>query len=488
MTEHVPGFEREQAILFPDTLDGYVDEENPVRFIDAFVGSLDLKELGFKRVDPSETGRPSYDPYDMLKLFVYGYLNQVRSSRKLERECRRNLELVWLMKKLSPDFKTISNFRRDNIDCIKPVFKEFVCLCKGLNLFGAELVGIDGSKFRAVNSRKRNFDPEHLAQALKRLEEKIATYLKELEENDGSDDGQRRASSAGKLKEKIDKLEEKRQEYTRAQNLMRETGQKEVSLTDPDSRLMKNNGKIEVCYNAETAVDSKNKLFVDYDVTNNASDKNQLSPMAKSAMEALGVERIDATADKGFHDSTDIQECVDNGITPYVPEPVIVGRGEVKKAGVPKPAFYADKFVYDKTTGRYVCPAGQSLEFYYWNNNEKGRRVAIYSTDACFTCPFFMTDCTRNKVGRWIHRWEHEETLEEMRARLKTAEGSSKAALRKELCEHPFGTIKRAFNQGYFLLKGLRKVNGEMGFTMLAYDMRRAISILGVKALLACLA
>ena len=484
MSEHVPGFDREQVILFRDTLDEYITEENPVRFIDAFVGSLDLEKLGFKRVEPNEMGRPSYDPYDMLKLYVYGYLNQIRSSRKLERACLSNVEVMWLMKKLAPDFKTIADFRKENIDCIKPVFKEFVYICKTLNLFGAELVGIDGSKFRAVNSRKRNFDPEHLAEALKRLEERIASYLRELEENDGPEESR---GSVEKLKEKISKLEEKRREYTSAQDLMKETGQKEVSLTDPESRLMKNNGKIEVCYNTEAAIDSKNKLAVDYDVTNSASDRNQLSPMAKSAKDTLGVERIDATADKGFHDSLEIQECVSNGITPYVPEPVSVGRGEVKKVGVPKPAFYGDKFAYDKTTDSYVCPAGERLEFYCWNNNMKGRRVAIYRTDACFTCPFFMTDCTTNKVGRRIHRWEHEETLEEMRARLKTAEGSRKAAMRKELCEHPFGTIKRAFNQGYFLLKGLRKVNGEMGFTMLAYNMRRAINILGVKALLAYL-
>lgn len=227
-----------------------------------------------------------------------------------------------------------------------------------------------------MNSRKRNFDPEHLAEALKRLEEKMEGYLKELEECDKADD-ERLAGTNGveKLREKIDKLEKKRQEYTQAQDLMKKTGQKEVSLTDPESRLMKNNGRIEVCYNAETAIDSKNKLAVDYDVTNSASDRNQLSPMAKSAKETLEVEKIDATADRGFHDSVDIQECVDNGITPYVPEPVSVGRGEVKKAGIPTPAFYADKFVYDKATDSYLCPAGQRLELYYWSNNEKGRFI-----------------------------------------------------------------------------------------------------------------
>ena len=489
--DYLAGEERDQSILLPATLGEYITEENPVRFIDAFVDSLDLERLGFRRAKlEGGAGRPPYNPSDLLKLYVYGYLNQVRSSRKLEKACVSNIEVMWLMKKLAPDFKTIADFRKENIDCIKPVFKEFVYLCKSLDLFGAELLGIDGSKFRAVNSRKRNFDREHLAEALKRLEESIERYLKELNEKDttattdNDDKGPVAQEGTAKLRDKIGKLEERRQEYIRAENLMNETGQKEVSLTDPESRLMKNNGRIEVCYNTEAAFDSKNKLAIDYDVTNQASDRNQLSPMAKSAKEVLRVEKIDATADKGFHDSLEIQECVDNGITPYVPEPVSVGRGKVRKVGVPKPAFYMDKFLYDKTTDACVCPAGQRLEFYKWEN-AKGRRVAIYRTEACFTCPFFITQCTRNKVGRRIWRWEHEETLEEMRARLRTVEGSRKAALRKEICEHPFGTMKRAFNQGYFLLRGLRKVKGEMGFTMLAYNMRRAISILGVKALLA---
>jgi transposase len=460
-----------------------------VRFVDAFGESLHLKELGFKRVEPNEVGRPSYDPYDMLKLFVYGYLNQVRSSRKLERECHRTLEVVWMMKKLTPDFKTISSFRKDNIDCIKPVFKEFVYLCKSLDLFGAELVGIDGSKFRAVNSKQRNFNEAKLAETLKRLEEKMARYLKEMEENDddcGTGDEQQDGNGSGKLKEKIARLEEKRGEYIQAQNLMRETGQREVSLTDPDSRLMKNNGKLDVCYNTETAIDSKNKLVVDYDVTNVATDQDQLGTTAEAAKETLGVKRIDVTSDRGFFSAVAIKERIDNGITPHLPELSSGPRGEAKSSGIPVPEFHKDKFVYDKKTDSYVCPAGQRLEFLYWLEDD-GKTQGAYRTSACASCPFFMTRCTRNKDGRTILRWEHEDVLEEMRARLKTVEGRRKLLVRKELREHPFGTIKRAFNQGYLLMKGLESVRGEMGFAMLAYNMRRAVNILGVKALMACL-
>lgn len=484
MSDHIPGFERDQVVLFPDTLDEYIDEENPVRFIDAFVGSLDLKGLGFKRVEPREMGRPSYDPYDMLKLHVYGYLNQVRSSRKLERECHRNVEVMWMMKKLTPDFKTISRFREENVDCIKPVFKEFVYLCKSLDLFGAELIGVDGSKFRAVNSKQRNFNEEKLAEALKRLEEKIASYLEELEENDRTDDVKHGGSSeVEKLKEKLSKLEEKKHRYVQSQNLMKETGQKEVSLTDPDSRLMKNNGKLDVCYNTEAAVDSKNKLVADYDVTNIAGDQGQLCTTAEAAKETLGVERIEATADGGFFSAEDIKKCLDKGITPYVRELPSSPRGVARKAGIPAPEFHKEKFAYDKATDSYVCPAEQRLEFLYWIDMH-GKTLGAYRSNACPSCPFFMTKCTRNREGRTIWRWEHEKVLEEMRLRLESAEGRKKLLVRKELCEHPFGTMKRAFNQGYLLLKGLRKVKGEMGFTMLAYNIRRAINILGVNALL----
>lgn len=482
------GRNRRQAILLPETLDEYVAEDNPVRFIDAFVDSLDMGKLGFKHAEHDDgPGRAPYDPRLILKILIWGYLNQIRSSRKLERECHRNLELLWITSKLAPDFKTIADFRKDNIDSIKPVFKEFVYLCRSLDLFGRELLGIDGSKFRAVNSKQRNFNEAKLAEALKRLDEKIARYLKEMEESDRSaddDDGNRTQNK--QLKEKIAKMKEKRHEYLQAQNVMSETGQKEVSLTDPESRLMKNNGKLDVCYNTEAAFDSKNKLVVDYDVTNIASDQNQLKPTAEAAKETLGVARIDVTADTGFFSGVAIKECLDDGITPYVQELPTSPRSAAKKLGVPTPEFYKDKFTYDKAIDSYVCPAGQRLEFLYWLE-DNGKTFGAYRTAACASCPFFMTRCTRNKDGRTMLRWEHEEVLEEMRVRLETVEGSRKRLVRKELCEHQFGTIKRAFNQGYFLLKGLAKVRGEMGFTMLAYNMRRAINILGINALISAL-
>jgi transposase len=480
--DYVAGEKRNQTILFPDTLDEYVTEENPVRFIDAFVGSLDLEQLGFKhsKLDGG-AGRPPYDPSDLLKLYIYGYLNQVRSSRRLEKACLSNVEVMWLMKKLAPDFKTISDFRKDNIECIKPVFKEFVFLCRSLDLFGAELVAIDGSKFKAVNSTKRNLNEKTLAERLKRVEERIAEYLKEMEENDKVDEEEEHNDNAAKvekLKEKLSKLEEKRQEYVRTQNEMRETGQKEVSLTDPDSRLMRvDSQKLDVCYNVESAVDSKNHLVVDYDVISISDDHNELARMAEAAKETLEVEKLDVTADKGFYKGDELKECEENGITTYVsiPEEFMPN----KKLGVPEPEFYSSKFSYDPLRDVYTCPANQVMTFWKGRWKNRGR---LYRTEACATCPL-RSRCTRNKLGRIIYRSEYQDIIDRLRARLKSDEGIEKLNMRKEIAEHPFGTMKRAFNQGYLLLKGLRKVNGEVGFTMLAYNMRRAINILGTKRL-----
>ena len=479
---YVEGLKRNQRVLLPDTLDEYVSDENSVRFVDAFVNGLDVKKLGFKHSEPCEEGRPPYDPRDMLKLYLYGYLNQVRSSRKLERECQRNVEVMWLMKKLAPDFKTIADFRRENVDCIKPVFREFLYLCRSLDLFGAELVAIDGSKFKAVNSVKRNLNEQTLAERLRRVEEKITIYLTEMEKNDKADDQRNRGRRVEKLKETLSKLEEKRQEYSRVQAEMKATGQKQVSLTDPDSRLMRvDSQKLDVCYNIESAVDSRHHLIVDYDAINNSDDHNQLARMAERAKETLHVSRLAVMADKGFYDGKQLEECERNGIVTYVP----IQRESINKTvGVPEPEFYTRRFLYDPLTDTYTCPAGHRLEF--WNHTSIGKTATLgrlYRTGACGTCPS-RSRCTRNKRGRRVFRAEYQSAIERLRARLDTDNGLDKLKRRREIAEHPFGTMKRAFNQSYLLLKGLRKVNGEVGFMMLAYNMRRAINVVGVKGLI----
>jgi len=485
MSEHVNGTHRDQTVLFPNTVDQYVEKENPVRFIDAFIGSLNLEKLGFKHSILAETGRPSYDPSDLLKLYIYGYLNQVRSSRKLEKECHRNLEVIWLMKKLAPDHKTIADFRKDNVDCIKPVFKEFVYLCRSLDLYGAQLVAIDGTKFKAVNSKSNNLNEKTVALRLKQTEEKIAKYLKEMDKNDTADANENESVKDEELKQKIDKLEEEKQRYEQVQNQMKATGQKEVSLVDPDSRLMRvDSQRLEVGYNIQTSVDAKRHLIVDFDVINNSTDHHQLVKDAMAAKQMLDVDQLDVVSDKGFYVEKDLRDCEAEGLRVFMPIPAVVNPH--MRFGVPEPEFYTDLFAYDSVRDVYTCPAGWEMGF--WKRSSKGKDVGgrLYRNRSCFSCSL-RERCTKNKRGRIIYRSEYEGSVERLRARLESSEGKMNLRLRRMLVEHPFGTMKRAFNQGYLLLKGLRKVKGEVGFTMLAYNMRRAINILGVGLLIALL-
>ncbi|MBI2937023.1 MAG: IS1182 family transposase [Thaumarchaeota archaeon] len=495
---YIEGMSRSQLILLPDMLDDYVDEENEVRFIDAFVDALDLIGLGFTHSEPSdEGGRPSYDPRDMLKLYVWGYLNQVRSSRKLERECHRNMEVAWLMKKLAPDFKTIANFRKNNVDRIKSVFKEFVSFLQDIDLIEGKLASLDGSKIKACNGRKRNFTKEGLALKLKRIEERVDRYMKELEQNDGLDDRDEDDDDDEDDKElikkrndylraKLEKLKKSKRELDEVRRKMEETGKDEISLTDPESRLMKNNGKIEVCYNAEMSVDAKEHIIVNYDVINETNDEQQLAPMSKDTKEVLDVEKLDVTTDTGFVNMAQIKDCVDNGITPYLPKAKLDG-SKTGGGNVPDPvSFGKDKFAYEKDRDLYVCPAGNELTLRQIKTSKGGKNTRVYSTDACKACPFKARCTGGNSRRRTVTRWEHQDIIDELLKR--TRQEPEKLEARSKLAEHPFGTIKRAFNQGYFLLKGLRKVRGEMGFTMLAYDMRRALNILGTRHLLQALA
>ncbi|MGI0080549.1 MAG: transposase, partial [Nitrososphaerales archaeon] len=389
-------------------------------------------------------------------------------------------------------------------DSIKKVFREFVNICKGLDLISGELVGVDGVKIKAVNSKGRNFNKEKLEYRIKRLELHISEYLKELEDNDKKiveqikspsaitamteqeDEDSNSATPTDTITQhargEIEKMKSKRTEYTNLLARLKETGQTDISLTDP-CRSMKNNEKIEPCYNAQISVDSKFHLIPEYYVTNEAVDHAQLSKIAKSTKEVLGVDKIDVTADKGYFNSLALKECLDAGITPYLPD---YRTGSKNGKGVPTREFQKDKFVYSEESDSYTCPAGKSL-LYSSYNTRNGSKDKLYWTvgNACSACQFNAL-CTSNKTrGRTIVRLENEGVVEEMKHRTKTSEGLEIIQKRKELCEHPFGTMKRAFNQGYLLLKGLRKVNGEAGFTMLAYNMRRAINVVGVKTLVA---
>ncbi|MDI6886286.1 MAG: IS1182 family transposase [archaeon] len=475
--KHIQGIDRMQTVLFPEVIDDYIEDDNPVQFIDAFVDGLDLKGLGFRHAELKSTGRPPYNPADLLKLYIYGYLNRIRSSRWLEKESKRNIELMWLLKKLTPDFKTIADFRKGSHDAIKRVCKEFVILCRKLDLFGGELVAIDGSKFKAVNSKKRNFNEAKLKKKLKEIEEKIEGYFKELEENDERE-AHATSPDAQELKEKIEEFKNRKEEYLELLRELKESGEAQISLTDPDSRAMVNNQRIEVCYNVQTTVDSKHKLILDHEVTNEVKDSNQLSTMSKRAKEILEVDELDVSADKAYYDAMEIKECIDNGITPYIPEP---NPTVSRKINVPEPPFYKREFRYDGEKDVYICPAGFELTFR--NRAEHhGKVMKLYKTNRCAECQF-KAKCTRNPGGWIIYRWEHEEILEEMKRRVEN--NREKVKKRQWLSEHPFGTIKRAFNQGYMLMRGIEKVGAEISLSVLAYNMKRVINIVGLRGLIA---
>lgn len=474
--DYIEGFNRRQEILFPAKIDDYIGDENLVHFIEAFVALLDLIRLGFTHAELKPTGRPSYNPADLLKLYIYGYLNCIRSSRKLEKECFRNVEVMWLLKKLAPDHKTIADFRKNNAVAIKKVFKEFVLFSKELDLYGGEVVSIDGSKYKAVNSKKRNFNAEKLIRKLKDIEEKIETYLKELEEND-TIESSIKLPNAKELKEKIQQLEKRKSEYEELQKTLEATGKTQVSLTDPDSRMMMGNQKFDVSYNVQATVDAKNNLVLDFEVTNEGNDKNQLDKMASRAKEILEVESLEVLADKGYYNPEEIRKCSQNNTIPLIPEPK---PKQFKEGNVPEPKFYENKFKYNAGLDVYTCPGGRELA-YSGESIKNNKNIREYKSNSCSTCEF-KSKCTSNKNGRVIFRWEHERVLEDMRERVK----NNPDIIRKRNCmsEHPFGTMKRGFNQGYFLLKGLVKVGGEMGLTMLAYNIRRVVNILGINKLM----
>lgn len=475
---YIEGQSRDQVLVFPEVIDDYVSKDNPVRFIDVFINMLDMIKLGFTHSLTSKTGRKPYNPKDMLKLYIYGYMNHIRSSRKLEMETHRNIEIIWLLKKLQPDFKTISDFRKDNSRALKKVFRQFVMLCKGWELYGNELVAIDGSKFKANNHNSRCYTMKKIKKILKEINEKIEFYLRELDESDESEESNNAdiKLESAKLQEKIDQLKERQEKYKQYERKLQESGEKQISLTDPDSRMMrvKGGGK-DVCYNVQTAIDSKHKLISDFDVTNEGNDLNQLSNMSNKAKEALGVEELEVVADKGYFKKEEIKKCVDDNIICYVPQP--------RKSHNRKKGLFTDKdFVYDNEQDRYICPAGEIL---YPTTYRKERDENIYTTRKCLTCSL-RNKCTKDKHGRHIYRWINEQIIEEMAVRVQ--ENPDKIRARACLVEHPFGTIKQPMNQGYFLTRGFEGVRAELSLTMLVYNIKRVLNILNVEKLMQSMA
>lgn len=538
---YIKGESRGQLTLLPESLEDYVTEDNPVRVIDAFVDGLDIKSMGFTKHTPSKDGRPGYDPRDMLKLYMYGYLNKIRSSRKLRTECSRNVELMWLLGKLVPDFRCIADFRKDNAEAIKKVFREFTILCNKLNLIGKELIAIDGSKFKAVNSKDNNFTKGKLTDRITWIDEKISDYLSKLDENDNSETPISE-KSVDEIKAEIEELERRKEKYIEYLQTLIETNQKQMSITDPEAKLMKNNGKLDVCYNTQTAVDSKHHIITEFVVTDHCNDLGLLEEVTQASKEILNVPTIELVADKGYRSVEDVRNCILNGDIPNVPvcdkqddysfglmykeeqitdeEKASTKRVDIEKclsAGV-VPDVLEGRVTIDviaekeslkiieetnsenKGTGIFVrnieenyvvCPMGQILR----KKSVNGGKIRYANKAACKKC---LNPCTRSeyrtvdfKPEQIVIRGKKEKTItnktvskiKKVIVHFKPDEKNIKK--RKCIVEHPFGTVKRWNDGSYLLMKGKVKATADLALSFLGYNLKRAINVLGVKKIMA---
>ena len=477
MKRFVAGADRAQSTLLPECLDDWIDESNAVRVIDAFVDALDLADLGFDGVEPAATGRPAYHPAILLKLYIYGYLNRVKSSRRLEREAGRNVEVMWLLGRLVPDHKTIADFRKDNGTAIRKVCARFVDLCREMGLLAKASVAIDGSKFKAVNNRDRNFTRGKVDRRRAQLEESVARYLSQLDTADLQEPSETLVLKTTRLKEKLAKLESEMQRLAASEKLMLASPDQQISLTDPDSRSMATSGRGSgvVGYNVQVAVDTEHHLIVTHEVTNSGSDRSQLANVAKEAKAVLQVEELEAVADRGYYHGEEILACEQAGITVTLPKPMTSG---AKSDG----RFGKQDFVYLPEEDVYRCPAGEHLKYYY-TNEENGQKLRRYWTNACRTCAL-KNNCTPSPQRR-ITRWEHEHVLEAVQQRLD--KNPQAMRVRRETVEHPFGTIKMRMGATHFLMKTLPRVASEMALCVLAYNLTRVMNIVGIKPLTAAI-
>ena len=471
MSKFISGENREQSTLFPESLEDYVGEENTVRVIDVFIEELNLAEIGFKGLTLKATGRPKYHPATLLKLYLYGYLNRIQSSRRLEIECRRNVELMWLLGKLAPDFKTIADFRKDNGDGIKNVCKTFVEVCRRLNMFEGAVVAIDGSKFKASNNKSNNYTPKKVQFHIDRVEKNIARYLELLDE---ADKEQVNSVKIEATKERLAEFRNQLKELHEIKKQVENHPDKQISTTDPDSRLMKTQGFTRVVsYNVQSAVDTKNHLIVAHDVTN-VPDRGQLAPMTKLAQEALQKKDIMVLADKGYFSQPDLKATIELGAEPIMPK---TDTSSSEKKGI----FNRSMFKYDADKDIYICPAGNELQN-RMQVFEQGKYLDVYfNCIACRDCKI-RSQCTKSKKdARRIRRWVHEELTEQM---LKKLEDAPELMLhRKQTVEHPFGSIKLWMGATHLLTRRFKNVSTEISLHVLTYNLRRMITIMGVRGL-----
>jgi len=470
MTDFIEGEVRTQATLFPEALDDYITEENAVRVIDVFIDNLDLSDLGFKII-PAVTGRPAYHPGMMLKLYVYGYLNRIQSSRRLEREAGRNVELMWLLGRLAPDFKTIADFRKDNAKGIRLVCRDFVLICRKLKLFSDAFIAIDGSKFKAVNSRGRNYTRKKLKNRFSQIDKSIDKYLKQIVSADRLETPVAKVKTE-RLEDKIKKLKKEVGRLNKVEAQLEASPDKQISLTDPDARAMRSHTAGMIGYNVQTAVDVKHHLIVVHEVTNEGTDRSQLMNMAIQAKQATGHKKLSIVADRGYYNSTEIKACEDASIEVYLPKNETSGNQA-------KGFFGKRDFIYNPEKDEYLCPGGE-IAGYRFSREEKGKIIRRYWASDCPTCPI-KSQCTTGK-NRRICRWEHESVLDRVEER--TEHEPERMAARRNTVEHPFGTIKTWMGYTHFQMKTLERVGTEMSLHVLAYNLKRVIKLLGTGALI----
>jgi transposase len=471
MKRFIEGEERNQISMLPECLDDYVDRDNPVRVVEAFVDQLDLRQMEFEGIEPLATGRPSYHPSVLLKIYIYGYLNRIQSSRRLEREARRNVELMWLTARLMPDFKTIANFRKDNGPAIRNVCRQFIVLCRQLNLFSEAIVAIDGSKFKAVNNRDKNFTSAKMQRRMARIEESVERYLAAMDTADRAEPEVAQLKK-GRLQDKIAALKEQMQQLKALEAQMLASPDQQLSLTDPDARSMKSRDGGIVGYNVQAAVDAQHHLIVAHEVITEGVDRDQLAPMAEQAREATGIKDLTVVADRGYFKGDQVLKCDQAGITSIVPK-------TLTSNSLADGRFDKQDFIYIASDDEYRCPAGQRA-IKRFTTIEAGMTLDVYWSSACPQCPI-KARCT-NSAYRRIRRWKHEAVLEAMQGRLDRQPQMMR--VRRQTVEHPFGTIKHWMGWTHFLTKTLARVRTEMSLHVLAYNLKRVMSILGIGAMI----
>ena len=478
MKRFVEGEDKRQGVLLPEYLDDYISEDNPVRVIEVFVDELDLGALGFEGVVPELTGRPAYHPATLLKVYLYGYLNRVQSSRRLERETQRNIELIWLTGRLMPDFKTIADFRRDNGAAIRSACAQFVVLCRQFNLFTRAVVALDGSRFKAVNNRDKTFTVAKVAKRIEQVEASIGRYLTALDRADRRDDDVAEARTV-RLTEKIEGLRQQMLSLKAMGEQVEASPDKQVSLTDPDARSMATSGKGTgvVGYNVQMAVDAEHHLIVAHEVTNIGSDRSQLTSMGHKAQEATGCDELTVLADRGYFNGDQVLACEGTGVLPIIPK--------TQTSNNPNRGLFSGAdFIYDVEHDHYTCPAGQHLTKGKVRSDRRDDMDHYRNLSACEAC-VLNSRCTTDKHKR-VKRWLHEGVLDKMQARLDRLPEAM--TIRRRTVEHPFGTLKAWMGSTHFLTKTLDKVRTEMSLQVLAYNMKRMISIFGVKRLMQAIA